>query len=284
MGPMKSIRWDLSDDRGRSLDGGVVVAESDADALRSILARPRGDLRADRWYRVRAGQAVASAAGDEFARVGGASALPNDEAGDRAKADRLLADLNRQEAERGLRDLLKRRSQDREREAKVRRATIQGGGLYEPGRPIAPAAETVTGKAHRMSMHGVRTDVEQDLADHVYTVVARGMCADCGREYRAHARLPAHSYARTSSILEHLRDMLTAEVARGLGRGTCDTPTPPIYAQGPRSVDDALAVDRMRRIQDAYIQARGWAGRLGVDPNLPPANPVFDPAKAPPSA
>lgn len=61
---MRQVPWSITDDRGRCVDLGTVPAESDQDALRAVLARPRKDLRAQGWYRVKAGGAVASAAGD----------------------------------------------------------------------------------------------------------------------------------------------------------------------------------------------------------------------------
>lgn len=107
---MRAVPWSLYDSAGRCLEVGTVPAASDSAALQAVLNRPRRDLRADRWYRVKAGAAVASAAGDEFARVGSASSLPGDAAGDTAKAELEAVQRAREGAERGIREFLKGRT------------------------------------------------------------------------------------------------------------------------------------------------------------------------------
>jgi len=130
----RQVPWSITDDRGRCLDVGTVEADSDQDALRAVLARPRKDLRAQGWYRVKAGGAVASAAGDEFTNVGTSAGMPTDAAGEAALAQ---AQRTRAEAEKGLRDLLADKAKARKAERELDEA---GEVAPDAVGPIPPGA------------------------------------------------------------------------------------------------------------------------------------------------
>jgi hypothetical protein len=106
------VPWSLYDSRGNCLDVGTVEAGSDSEALRTVLARPRSDLKPAQWYRVKAGTAVASAAGDEFANVGGQAGVGLDRAASSA-ADAMRAAETRRQAEGQLREFLKGKAKSR---------------------------------------------------------------------------------------------------------------------------------------------------------------------------
>jgi hypothetical protein len=90
-GPSSRRAWSLWDGP-KCLHTGSVVADSDADGLRTVLlgaeATGRVPLDPRRHYRVRCGSAVASAAGDEFIRTSESSSVPDDAPAHEAKAER----------------------------------------------------------------------------------------------------------------------------------------------------------------------------------------------------
>ena len=82
--------WSLWDGP-KCLHTGSVVAPSDADGLRGLLAAlPPGEppLSPARHYRLRVGSAVASSAGDELQRTAESSSMPGDTAAEAAKEAR----------------------------------------------------------------------------------------------------------------------------------------------------------------------------------------------------
>lgn len=98
--------WSLWDGP-RCLHTGSVLADSDADGLRAVLADPVPvPLSPDRHYRVRVGSAVASAAGDEFVRTAKSSSVHDD-------APALEARAARERAEAEARRLMGRELADR---------------------------------------------------------------------------------------------------------------------------------------------------------------------------
>jgi hypothetical protein len=181
------VPWSLYDSRGNCLDVGTVEAESDSEALRAVLARPRSDLKPAQWYRVKAGSAVASAAGDEFANVGGQAGVGLDRAASSA-ADAMRAAETRRQAEGQLRDFLAEKVRRRRLDADVK--TL--GGVVAKVPPIADVvdpkkARDVLLTRHLPAGHVLRLDtvqITQRVAydRHFRHFEARGACGMCGQQ------------------------------------------------------------------------------------------------------
>lgn len=231
---MRPIRWDLSDDRGRSLDGGTVFAESDADALRAVLSgdggavrglvglnRAKWGLKADRWYRIKAGSATASAAGDEFGRTAEAASMPGDTAAEAALQGRLEEEMAGR-AGRGWLGWLEAAG-----------TVDEAGGLPVPGPSI---------RRHRPVQSGVKAAIEPDPLLRVRHLSVTVGCRDCGRQYRAHAALPD---TVPSSADAGLLQSMGRQAWAGLTNGPCgavgvdpdllSAPGPGDPAKGPQT-------------------------------------------------
>lgn len=242
----RQIPWSITDDRGRCVDLGTVPAESDQDALRAVLARPRKDLRAQGWYRVKAGGAVASAAGDEFTTVGTSAGMPTDAAGEAALAQ---AQRTRAEAEKGLRDLLadKARARKAERE------------LDEAGK-VAPAPST-DGRFKVWPVKSAKSDADR-LAEAIGKIGAippGGIdWSELDRRIYGHAGLPCAGCGKPATGPYGGGQVMGEPVCHDCAREI----EPVARGLGSNPQANARLRDIMRRRHEAGMRGRGTAGDI----------------------
>jgi hypothetical protein len=234
------VPWSLYDSRGNCLDVGTVEAGSDSEALRTVLARPRSDLKPAQWYRVKAGAAVASAAGDEFANVGGQAGVGLDRAAGSA-ADAMRAAETRRQAEGQLREFLKGKAKSRAAEklldgidAKIPKTgrdvflkhfagevmdSLRGYPMMGGGGGLA-GGSAPTAVGHVLRLNTVQITQRRVPALSVYRIEAYGNCANCGIRVGVSALLSGHD-PDPSSAPDRIRDGLVGRLRSMMSQLPC---------------------------------------------------------------